>query len=123
MSGNYISYYVPMIGHVLVLPFPEEKISSTIDYVAPKLGAEGNIIDLQGGDINAVAGIQSLIKGIVVEKGKQHPRELDEIKRKDVVLIPRDAGLPITLKTQSAEGGPVEREFRLVKTRDIVAVL
>ena len=123
MSGKYYKLYKPLCGKVMILPFPEEEVSEKVDLVIPLLGAEGNIIDLSGGDAKKAAGISVILKGIIVEKGMDHPFLGSYVKRRDVVLFSKGAGIPITLPTQMGSGDNVDREYIILEEGEIIATL
>ena len=125
MTGNkYNRYYTPLVGQLLVLPFPEEKYT-TLDLDIPLIGAEGNIIDLRGGVLKGTErSPEILLKGVVVEKGKDNPNFISMVKRRDVILFSKGSGLPICIPTQVGCDAPVDREFLILnEERDVIAIV
>jgi hypothetical protein len=115
MSGTkYNRYPRPMMGNVLILPFPDEKLSQ---FMTGKLNEQGVVTDVDQPILNPMR------KGIVVEKGPDNPGDPSQIKRKDVVMFARGEGSPLRLATQVGEEEPMEREFIMMSANCIIAIV
>lgn len=115
MSGTkYNKYYTPLCGEVLVLPYPDKPLSA---FLTGKLDEVGVVISVDEPILDPIQ------KGVVVEKGKENPYETSQVKRRDVVIFPRGCGARIKIATQVSDEEPVEREFIIMKEREIIAIV